>query len=806
MENTMRKPITHFVLTILLLVASMAVMGSINPAPIGIQPSVTINLAAGQADPTSTAPIHFTVVFSEVVSDFVTGDIDLSASTAPGDLIGAVTGSGATYDIAVTGMAGSGTVVPVIEANIAHDAMGYGNTASTSSYNSVTYDGTALSDAWLANAPKGPAPPTISAPPNVLINMGTSTDSLAFRVGDIWTGASTLIVTGASSNTALVHAAGIVLTGPSAMGYCRVVVTPVAIYSGMTTISLTVTDTRGLSAKTTFTLTVNGPPKISTIAPQIMNIDTTSVFDFTISDDLTPAGALSVTALAGNSMLFPAIRIILGGSGAARTVKVTPAAGSSGTANIYLIVTDGGGLTTKMHFAVTVNAPPTITALPNVLINMGTSTPSLAFRVGDELTPASLLTVTGVSSNTALVKTAHIVLTAPSALGYCRVVVTPVPDYSGRTTIILTVTDAGGLTAKTAFVLTVNGRPKITPITDRTILLGSPTSPQAFSVSDDLTAVRALKLTIASSNLTLVPAANITLTAVDALGNGSVTVKPVTGRIGVATITLTATDSGGLKTTTSFLFSVLTISPANPTAPPLGEAARFVILASQKITTTGVTALSNGDLGIEDQARSYFAGFTPGASAGQFDQLTNGLSYAPDDVNPLPYAYPLHYAAPHAPYATTGAMLTQSKTDLGIASTFLAHDPNPSAPTQVCPIELGEKTLTRGVYKTGSNVSIMTGTLHLDALGDPNSVWIFSIDGTLTTGAPGGSIVLENGAQAKNVYWRTGGKTVIGAGTAFYGNVFAWSQVNVLAGAHILGRLFAVTGQVTLIANTVTKP
>jgi len=96
-------------------------------------------------------------------------------------------------------------------------------------------------------------------------------------------------------------------------------------------------------------------------------------------------------------------------------------------------------------------------------------------------------------------------------------------------------------------------------------------------------------------------------------------------------------------------------------------------------------------------------------------------------------------------------------------------------------------------------------TLTLDALGDPNAVWIFSIDGTLTIGAPICAIILENGAQAKNIYWRVAGKTVIGAGTTFYGNVFAYQQVNGLAGAHITGRLFSVNEQVTLISDTVTK-
>ena len=48
---------------------------------------MTINQAAGQADPTNASPINFTVVFSESVTDFATGDVTLTgtagATTAP---------------------------------------------------------------------------------------------------------------------------------------------------------------------------------------------------------------------------------------------------------------------------------------------------------------------------------------------------------------------------------------------------------------------------------------------------------------------------------------------------------------------------------------------------------------------------------------------------------------------------------------------------------------------------------------------------------------------------------------------------
>ncbi|MFA5371569.1 MAG: ice-binding family protein [Sideroxydans sp.] len=315
----------------------------------------------------------------------------------------------------------------------------------------------------------------------------------------------------------------------------------------------------------------------------------------------------------------------------------------------------------------------------------------------------------------------------------------------------------------------------------------------------------------------LVPAVSDVTTLVATFTTTGVNVK-----VGAAVQTSTATQNdftapvvytvtAGDTTTVDYTVTV-TLAAANPTAPTLGEAGRFVIFANQAITTTGVTAITNGDIGITPAARTFIAGFTPTGPAGDLTELTGttwvgmaSTSYAPADANPAPFPYPLHYALPHAVWTTTGAMLTQASTDVGIANTFLNADPNPTAPTQVLPTELGTLTMTRGVYKTASNVGITTGTLTLDAQGDPNAVFIFVIGGTLTTGAPGGSIVLANGAEARNVFWTTAGVTTIGAGTIFYGSVFAATQVNVLAGAQITGSLFGISDRVTLIADTVTK-
>src|SRR2546429_4004190 len=66
-------------------------------------PTVTINQAAGQADPTSTAPITFTAVFSESVSGFTGSDVVIGG-TAGGDKKGERTGGPNTYTAAGGGL------------------------------------------------------------------------------------------------------------------------------------------------------------------------------------------------------------------------------------------------------------------------------------------------------------------------------------------------------------------------------------------------------------------------------------------------------------------------------------------------------------------------------------------------------------------------------------------------------------------------------------------------------------------------------------------------------------------------------
>jgi hypothetical protein len=103
-------------------------------------PSVTVNQAVGQADPAGVLPILFDVIFSEPVTGFTSADITMGGTA--GDVAFAVEGAGAQYVIRVTSVGAPGTLIPTVPANAAQDAVGNGNTASTSTDNVVRFDPT----------------------------------------------------------------------------------------------------------------------------------------------------------------------------------------------------------------------------------------------------------------------------------------------------------------------------------------------------------------------------------------------------------------------------------------------------------------------------------------------------------------------------------------------------------------------------------------------------------------------------------------------------------------------------------------
>jgi hypothetical protein len=118
--------------------------------------TVTVEQAAGQADPTGAAPVTFVVTFSKPVADFAAAAVDLSGGTAPGPLRAAVSGRGASYTVAVSGMTGGGTIVATVPAGAATDAAGNASQAAASADNSVTFAPTAVVVTGIVRADASP--------------------------------------------------------------------------------------------------------------------------------------------------------------------------------------------------------------------------------------------------------------------------------------------------------------------------------------------------------------------------------------------------------------------------------------------------------------------------------------------------------------------------------------------------------------------------------------------------------------------------------------------------------------------------
>ena len=125
-------------------------------------PTVTIDQSVGQADPTNSSPILFTVVFDEPVVGFTGSDISFAGSTVGGTLVANVSGVGPTYTVSITGMNGVGTVVASIPAGVVQDLAGNPNAASTSTDNTVTFDNVAPT--VTINQATGQADPTNASP------------------------------------------------------------------------------------------------------------------------------------------------------------------------------------------------------------------------------------------------------------------------------------------------------------------------------------------------------------------------------------------------------------------------------------------------------------------------------------------------------------------------------------------------------------------------------------------------------------------------------------------------------------------
>ena len=120
-------------------------------------------------------------------------------------------------------------------------------------------------------------------------------------------------------------------------------------------------------------------------------------------------------------------------------------------------------------------------------------------------------------------------------------------------------------------------------------------------------------------------------------------------------------------------------------------------------------------------------------------------------------------------------------------------------------ITLGnDQVLTPNKYCLGSGSSI-NGNLVLDAQGNPNAVFVFKINGALTTTTLS-KVQLINSANLNNVYWQIGGALTLGSNSVFRGTALVDGAITFLDGASMFGRGLTKAGAISLYNNVISIP
>jgi surface-anchored protein len=348
------------------------------------------------------------------------------------------------------------------------------------------------------------------------------------------------------------------------------------------------------SATATLTITENSLPTISAIQNRSTDQGkATGAISFTVGDAETPAGSLVVTAKSSNSTLVPVANVTLGGSGANRTVNVTPATNQPGNATITLTVTDSSGGSAESSFVITfddIPEDPTLAAISNQTTNEDVPL-DVPLTVGDGDGDTVTVTVPNAADFSSLASVAIVGTPANPVLR-----ITPVDNaFGSQNAVTVRATDSTGRFVERSFILTVSPvNDPVTAVNDSFLVMeNSPATPFAVLANDSAGP--------SNENQTLV------ITAVGTPNRlGSVSIQgsvimytPAPNFFGVESFTYTVTDGADTKTAT------VTVVVEAASRSPVGEADLFVVNASGDALKGNVLVNDQDPNGDEIEARLF---------------------------------------------------------------------------------------------------------------------------------------------------------------------------------------------------------
>jgi hypothetical protein len=198
-----------------------------------------------------------------------------------------------------------------------------------------------------------------------------------------------------------------------------------------------------------------------------------------------------------------------------------------------------------------------------------------------------------------------------------------------------------------------------------------------------------------------------------------------------------------------------------PTAPALNTVACYTVFSGNgAVTNTGVSFVA-GDVGTN-------VGLTTGFQA----ENVTGTIHPNPDVSTAQCAF-----------------------DLNNVYTYL--NTLPVDIELLFPAAFGQNlVLTPHTYLLNA-ATVVTGTVFLNAQDNPDAVFVIKISGALSTSTYA-TVVLQNGAQAKNVFWKIDGATSLSDYASFKGTLIGNNGAVILnTGTTIEGRVLSTSGAIS---------